>query len=426
MVRSVALRRVTGHVFTAERLRGDQWYAKWRDAAGVQHQRRLGDAWKGKGRPTAGYLTKKMADDALGEILVEAGRVDVTALGRPVVTLRVACDAWLRGLEHDHGREWTTVRDYQSIVRNYFLPVFGADTSLDTIDRDRVDEWRRALLEDGRPERDDDRTGKPPQPLSRRTVQKAMTALHSVYAHATREGWVTSNPVTAATKVRLKRSGEFNVLSVEEVEAVVRAAPTATIAAAITVAAYTGLRMGELRSLRWGHVDFATANVHVRRNLPAGGIEKTPKSGKVRSVPLMDDAAVALDGLSRRELFTDPDDHVFSAPLGGAMKDATIRDGLYDAMAGAGIERTTFPVAPGFRFHDLRHTFGTLAVQVWPLADVQAYMGHADIQTTMIYAHHIPKTDAAAAFTAFVRGQRAGVDAQAEEDQTMTERKAQS
>lgn len=47
------------------------------------------------------------------------------------------------------------------------------------------------------------------------------------------------------------------------------------------------------------------------------------------------------------------------------------------------------------RFHDLRHTFGTLAVQAFSLTDVKAFMGHADIQTTMIYAHHVPQPDAA-------------------------------
>ena len=34
-------------------------------------------------------------------------------------------------------------------------------------------------------------------------------------------------------------------------------------------------------------------------------------------------------------------------------------------------------------------------MQVWPLHDVQAYMGHADIQTTTIYVHHQPKASAA-------------------------------
>jgi hypothetical protein len=47
------------------------------------------------------------------------------------------------------------------------------------------------------------------------------------------------------------------------------------------------------------------------------------------------------------------------------------------------------------RFHDLRHTFGTIAVQAFPLTDVKAFMGHADIQTTMVYVHHVPQHDAA-------------------------------
>ena len=79
---------------------------------------------------------------------------------------------------------------------------------------------------------------------------------------------------------------------------------------------------------------------------------------------------------------------------------------LYDAMEDAGVDRKSFPARQGFTFHDLRHTFGTLAAQVWPLHDVQAFMGHADIQTTMRYAHHVPKHDAAAQLTEFVQRER--------------------
>ena len=46
-------------------------------------------------------------------------------------------------------------------------------------------------------------------------------------------------------------------------------------------------------------------------------------------------------------------------------------------------------------FNDLRHTFGTLGAAIWPLHDLQGYMGHSDIQTTMIYVHHVPKATAA-------------------------------
>jgi integrase len=54
------------------------------------------------------------------------------------------------------------------------------------------------------------------------------------------------------------------------------------------------------------------------------------------------------------------------------------------------------------RFQDLRHSFGTLAVQVFPLSDVRAYMGHADIATTMIYVRPVPQHAAAAMLTAAV------------------------
>jgi len=84
-----------------------------------------------------------------------------------------------------------------------------------------------------------------------------------------------------------------------------------------------------------------------------------------------------------------------------------LRDALYEAMTAAGIDHKSFPAHGGFVFDDLRHTFGTLAVQVWTLSDVQAYMGHADIQTTMRYVHRVPKTSAAREFTKAVARLRA-------------------
>jgi len=56
------------------------------------------------------------------------------------------------------------------------------------------------------------------------------------------------------------------------------------------------------------------------------------------------------------------------------------------------------------RFHDLRHTFGTIAVQAFPLTDVKAYTGHADIATTLVYVHFVPQADAAAKLGRVVEG----------------------
>ncbi len=188
--------------------------------------------------------------------------------------------------------------------------------------------------------------------------------------YAKRRRWIIDNPAEDAERVTVKRRTEFAVLSPLEVHDVARCAASEGEAALITVAAFTGLRQGELRSLRFRDVDFVNRLVHVRRSVSAGE-EDTPKSGKARSVPLVDQAAKALAGLSRRSHFTGADDFVFGTIRGTMQDEKTTRDGLYDAMKKGRISRDRGTGKP-FVFHDLRHTFGTLAVQAFPLSDVKA------------------------------------------------------
>jgi integrase len=236
--------------------------------------------------------------------------------------------------------------------------------------------------------------------LAHRTVQKTMILLHGILARAKRKGWITVNPAENAEKVTVKRSDEFNVLSVEHVHAVARAA--GPLGPLVVVAAFTGLRQGELLALRWRHVDFANRIVHVQRNYVRGQ-EDTPKSHRVRSVPLSNQAAVALDGISRREHFTEPGDLVFPNVVGGHLLDDDVRDAFYDALDAAGLGALRAKDNP-IVFHDLRHTFGTLAIRNAPVTDVQHWMGHADLATTMRYVHYVPQHDNAARLSAAFAG----------------------
>ena len=164
-------------------------------------------------------------------------------------------------------------------------------------------------------------------------------------------------------------------------------------AAIFAVAAYAGLRLGEIRGLRWRDVDFAKRLIHVRRAFTQGS-EDIPKSGRARAVPMIDQTARVLDELSRRDCHIGEDDLVFVSPDGSYLEDSALRRRFYGALKAAKIKH--------LRFHDLRHSFGTLAVQVFPLSDVKAYMGYADIATTMIYVHHVPQHDTAAKLSAAV------------------------
>jgi integrase len=82
-------------------------------------------------------------------------------------------------------------------------------------------------------------------------VQKILMLLHGILKRAKRRGWVATNAAEDAERVTVKRSGDFTVLTPVEVEAVARAAESARDAAIFVTAAFTGLRMGELRALRW-------------------------------------------------------------------------------------------------------------------------------------------------------------------------------
>jgi integrase len=195
-----------------------------------------------------------------------------------------------------------------------------------------------------------------------------------------------TNPAASIERHPSRQSGDIEVYSPEEVWALVRAADDDRDAAAYATAAFTGLRMGELRALRWRDVDFPRSVIRVRASYAAGEVS-VPKSGKVRSVPMVDEAAQLLAQLNARPHFTGDDDLVFCEADGSWLNDDRLRRRYEAAMKRAGLRR--------LRFHDLRHTFGSLAITRADIVEVQAWMGHADIQTTMRYLHYRDRGQAA-------------------------------
>ncbi len=149
----------------------------------------------------------------------------------------------------------------------------------------------------------------------------------------------------------------------------------------------TGLRRGELVALRWRDVDFAGQAIRVRSNYSYGQLV-TPKSGKVRTVPMVPDVAGALARLGQREHFNGVEDPVFAGPSGGHL-DASALCRRYTAA----VKRAGLRPLP---FHSLRHYFGSMAVNRATLVQVQSWMGHSHIQTTARYLHAKSQADDAA------------------------------
>lgn len=176
--------------------------------------------------------------------------------------------------------------------------------------------------------------------------------------------------------------------------ALVRAADSEQDAALYLTAAFTGLRLGELLALRVRDVDFTGEAIRVRASYTYGGLT-TPKSGRVRAVPMVEQVAEALARLLQRERFTADDDLVFPGVAGDHLDGSALRRRYKDAASRAELRP--------LRFHDLRHTFGSLAIDRASIVQVKGWMGHADVTTTMRYLHHKSRADDAKLLTGAFR-----------------------
>lgn len=358
---------VSGHVVLREGSRGPVYYLKYRLPDGRQVKRRLGKAWTQRGRAPAGYYTARMAEEALQAVLADARRGTLAGMNTVNAKFADASAEWLRYVQHDRDVKPSTLSDYRHMVKRLDR-TFG-ETPIERIAAEDVERWRAGLS------------------CSNRTTQKYLIVLNGIFKRAMKVYKLPANPMTLVERPRVRHSSEIDVLSAAEVRALVAATSTDLHKALLLTAAFTGLRMGELLALRWGEVDFAAETIRVVRSFTISG-ESSPKSGKPRSVPMVREVATALARVGQRERFTGEGDLVFAGAAGGHLDPKDVRAEYKAALDRANLRN--------LRFHDLRHTFGTRAVeQAKSIIELKEWMGHANVQTTMRYLHYRSKADAA-------------------------------
>lgn len=393
------------------------WEGKWR-VDGSQVKRRLGPAWlvrddgsysgsrrrtrwdgwlRRSGTPSEGYMTEEQAWTALrsAQALYAAQKARRGAETR-TVTFEAAAEAWLGERAAVAGWKPTTLRNYRAMLRDE-----------DDAPKRRGQKPRARLMRAFGGKRVDDVTVADVRAFLRQLDRDASIGARSVNAHrqvlsmvmayAVEQGWREGNPVADVPKRREDDERELIVYAPEQVQAIARKARTEQDAALFLCAAFTGLRLGELLELRWRDVAFAEQSIHVQRSYSAGLGVTTPKGRRGRSVPMSEQVAQVLARLGEREAFTKRADLVFPSATGEHQDPTSVRRRYCEARDAA---RAGDAEMPELRFHDLRHTFGSLCARsgldvTW----IKATMGHANVKTTMRYLHHRPAADDAARLT---------------------------
>ena len=160
------------------------------------------------------------------------------------------------------------------------------------------------------------------------------------------------------------------------------------------VALLTGMRRGEVCGLQWRDVSFTTSTISVTRSIgirSGGTYVKPPKTGVSRDVPMVGELARMLK--ARRYLMMDecddrgiefrPTHYVIGNARGEYLSPYRVTRWWNEHSREWGLVGTQGRVPT---FHDLRHTFATVAVRELDLKTTQSIMGHASAEMTMRYA----------------------------------------
>jgi integrase len=221
--------------------------------------------------------------------------------------------------------------------------------------------------------------------LSPTTVRYVYGVLRAALGYALRQGAVVRNVATLVDPPSRAHT-EMQPLTRAQVRIFLDGVRGDPREALYLVALGAGLRQGELLALRWSDVDLARGELTVRHTLGRFTRQpeptKTPRSRRTLRLPQQVIAALAAHR-----------DRQSVVPLSGTVFTTSRGTPLHQSNVTLSLQRTLRRLGlPQRRFHDLRHTFATLALEAGEGIDaVSRALGHTSIATTAnIYGHWTP------------------------------------
>ena len=267
---------------------------------------------------------------------------------------------------------------YRGYIDNHIKPNIGK-VPLEKLTSLELQKFYKKLLEQGRVGRLESRHQA--KGLSPKAVRNIHQIISSTMNLAREQKLITANPAEGCALPRLEHK-EMKTLLVEQLQSFLREAKDSGAFELYYLELATGLRRGELLGLKWEDIDLERGDLRVRRQIArinGEGVEAPPKTKNAyRTLPLAKDTIDVLDQ-QKKKVGSSP--WVFPGPTGGPMSPDSVLHMLHRVLKRAGLPRV--------RFHDLRHTFATLALQNGvDIKTVSGMLGHFSAGFTLdTYAH---------------------------------------
>jgi integrase len=266
---------------------------------------------------------------------------------------------------------------YDVFLRLHILPTLGA-VQLHQLSTSRIRAWQSKLLVDG------------PGPS---TAAKCYRLLRTILSTAVEDGHLASNPCTIKG-AGVEPADERTIPTLDQVDALADTIQP-KLRAFVLLAAFVGLRRGELLALTRRDVDLMhrTIDVRVQRQEAKGGghLVAPPKTDAGRRTVVIPSSLVpVLEMQLERWATPGPDGILFPGAKGGPLRICVWQREWNRTRRALGLE--------GVRLHDLRHVAGTLAASTGAgTKELMHRLGHASPRAALRYQHATAKRDAAIA-----------------------------
>ena len=267
---------------------------------------------------------------------------------------------------------------YRGYIDNHIRPNIG-DIPLEKLTSLDLQKLYKKLLTKGRVERLEAKGQ--PKGLSTKTVRNIHQILSSALKLAQEQRIILANPAERCALPKVEHR-EMKTLPVEQLQSFLREARESGVFELYYLELATGLRRGELLGLKWEDIDLQKGDLRVKRQVSRinGEVMEAPLKTKnaYRTLPLAEDT---IDVLKEQREKVGSSPWVFPSPNGGPISPDSVLHMLHRVLKRAGLPRV--------RFHDLRHTFATLALQNGvDIKTVSGMLGHFSAGFTLdTYAH---------------------------------------
>ncbi len=320
-------------------LRGDSWVGEYKDRGKIRR----------KTFGKKGVITKTLAKEMLKTIErnVKLGQYDM--LDADIPTLSEFAVEYIKHIRDiKQNRSWGSALHHLNRLKSTF-----GDRMLSQVTPKDIDDYKLVRLREVKPA----------------TVNRELACLSHLFNLAKRQGvFFSENPV-AVSKLLPEHNQVERILTREEEERLLASSPQ-YLKPILICALNTGMRKNEILTLTWANIDLENNFITLEHT--------NTKSKKTRRIPVN---STLRNTLLEQKLKSGGSEYVFLSSDGSPYK-------RHDSLKQSYLRACKCTCINGLRFHDLRHTEATRMIEAGSsIVAVSRILGHADLKTTMRYAH---------------------------------------